>query len=96
MATIVGDVTGLQQFHHPQNMPHLVKKIKSGFYQKDIKNSVEGFQPPPPPPPPPVVLRWGYEFAYTSEGFFFLFFFFAPLRVTDKMIKRGGLLKSLN
>ena len=30
MATIVGDVTGLQQRHHPQNIPHLVKKIK-GF-----------------------------------------------------------------
>ena len=30
MATIVGDVTGLQQRHHPLNIPHLVKKIK-GF-----------------------------------------------------------------
>ena len=30
MATIVGDVTGHQQRHHPQNIPHLVKKIK-GF-----------------------------------------------------------------
>ena len=27
MATIVGDVTGLQQSHHPLNIPHLVKKI---------------------------------------------------------------------
>ena len=26
MATIVGDVTGLQQRHHPQNIPHLVLK----------------------------------------------------------------------
>ena len=30
MATIVGDVTGLQQRYHQQNIPHLVKKIK-GF-----------------------------------------------------------------
>ena len=30
MATIVGDVTGLQQRHHPWNIPHLVKKMK-GF-----------------------------------------------------------------
>ena len=30
MPTIVGDVTGLQQSHHPLNIPHLVKKIK-GF-----------------------------------------------------------------
>ena len=27
-ATIVGDVTGLQQRHHPNVVPHLVKKIK--------------------------------------------------------------------
>ena len=30
MATIVGDVTGLQQRLQPLNIPHLVKKIK-GF-----------------------------------------------------------------
>ena len=30
MATIVGDVIGLQQRYYPQNIPHLVKKIK-GF-----------------------------------------------------------------
>ena len=30
MATIVGDVTDLQQRHHLLNIPHLVKKIK-GF-----------------------------------------------------------------
>jgi len=30
MATIVGDVLGLQQRHHPKNIPHLVKKVK-GF-----------------------------------------------------------------
>ena len=28
--TIVGDVTGLQQRHHPENIPHLLNKIK-GF-----------------------------------------------------------------
>ena len=27
MATIVGDVTGLQQSYHPLNIPNLVKKI---------------------------------------------------------------------
>ena len=30
MATIFGDVTGLQQRRHPKNIPDLVKKIK-GF-----------------------------------------------------------------
>ena len=30
MVTIVGDVTSLQQRHHPKNIPHLVEKIK-GF-----------------------------------------------------------------
>ena len=30
VATIVGDVTGPQQRHHPQNIPPLVEKIK-GF-----------------------------------------------------------------
>ena len=28
MATNVGDVTGPQQRHHPQNIPHLLEKIK--------------------------------------------------------------------
>ena len=28
IATIVGDVTDPQQRHHPQNIPHLVEKIK--------------------------------------------------------------------
>ena len=28
MATIAGDVTGLQQRHHPWNIPHLVEQIK--------------------------------------------------------------------
>ena len=54
MATIVGDVTGLQQRHHPLNIPPLVEKIK-GFplkakstYQK--LRGDEFHQPPPPPP----------------------------------------------
>ena len=59
MATIVGDVTGLQQRYHPLNIPHLVEKIK-GFPLKaksrfeilqHIKNSGEGFHQPAPPPP---------------------------------------------
>ena len=70
MATIVGDVTGLQQRHHPKNIPHLVEKIK-GFplnvksfrntatYQK-LRGGV--------PSTPPLVPRWGYDFACTSEG----------------------------
>ena len=33
MATIVGDITGLQQHQHPYNIPHLVKKMK-GFQLK--------------------------------------------------------------
>ena len=54
MATIVGDVTGLQQRHHPLNIPHLVKKIK-GFPLKakafqntaTYQNSGEELHPPP-------------------------------------------------
>ena len=40
MATIVGDVLGLQQRHHPKNILHLVKKIK-GFplKVKSFRNS---------------------------------------------------------
>ena len=35
MATIVGEVIGLKQRHHPSNIPHLVTKIK-GFPLKPI------------------------------------------------------------
>ena len=56
MATIVGDVLGLQQRHHPKNIPHLIKKIK-GFplKVKSFRNSatcqkLQGGLPPPPPP----------------------------------------------
>ena len=71
MATIVGDVKGLQLRHHPLNIPPLVEKIK-GFplkaestYQK-LRG--EEFHQPPLPPPPPLVPRWGYDFACASEG----------------------------
>ena len=48
MATILGDVTGLQQLHHPQNIPHIVEKIKTLETLQHIKNSGEGFHHPPP------------------------------------------------
>ena len=56
MATIVGDVTGLQQRQQPQNIPHLVEKIK-GFslkvksfqntaaYQKHREGSIHPLSP---------------------------------------------------
>ena len=52
MATIVGDVTGLQQRHHPLNIPPLVEKIK-GFPLKanqHIKNAGERSSINSPPP----------------------------------------------
>ena len=59
MATIVGDVTGLHQRHHPQNLPHLLKKMK-GFPRKvkSFQNTAtyqklrEGVPSTPPPPAP--------------------------------------------
>ena len=59
MATNVGDVTGLQQRHHPSNIPHPVKKVK-GFplmiqsFQNTAayQNLWGGIHPPPPPPHP--------------------------------------------
>ena len=57
MPTIVGDVTGIQQSHHPLNIPHLVKKIK-GFplNVKEFQNTAtyqkrQGGVPSTPPPP---------------------------------------------
>ena len=58
MATIVGDVTGLHQRHHPQNIPHLLKKMK-GFplKVKSFQNTVtyqklrEGVPSTPTPRP---------------------------------------------
>ena len=74
MATIVGDVTGLHQCHHPQNIPHLLKKMK-GFplKVKSFQNTAtyqklgKGFHRPLPPPPP-LVPRWGDEYVCASEG----------------------------
>ena len=74
MATIVGDVTGQQQRHHPLNIPHLVKTIK-GFPVKvklfqntaTIKNSGEGFHPT----------------NSSSPFFFFCSFFFLDLNALD-------------
>ena len=34
MTTIVGDVTGLQQRHHPKSIPHLVKTTKGRIVSK--------------------------------------------------------------
>ena len=73
MATIVGDVTGLHQRHHPQNIPHLLKKMK-GFplKVKSFQNTAtyqklgKGFHRPLPPPP--LVPRWGDEYVCASEG----------------------------
>ena len=70
MATIVGDVTGLQQRHHPQNVPHLVKKVK-GFALK-----VKSFQNTATyqklrggiPPPLPLVPRRGLWFCLYVLG----------------------------
>ena len=57
MATIVGDVLGLQQCYHPKNIPPLVKKIK-GFplKVKSFQNSatcqkLQGELSSTPPPP---------------------------------------------
>ena len=58
MATIVGDVTGLLQRHHPKNIPYIVEKIESFplnanrfEIMQHTKNSGEGFLQPPPPSP---------------------------------------------
>ena len=56
MATIVGDVTGLQQPHHPLNIPRLVKKIKGFplkvklFQNAAIYQKLLGGGPSTPPP----------------------------------------------
>ena len=74
MATIVGDVTGLQQRHHP------IKYISS--CREDQRLSTEGqivskycnilktLGRVSINPPPLLVPRWGYEFACASEGYF--------------------------
>ena len=67
MATIVGDVTDLQQGHHPLNIPHFFEKI-NGFplkaksfrntatYQKTLGRGTINPHPPPPPPPPCITV----------------------------------------
>ena len=65
MATIVSDVTGLQQCYHQQSIPHLVEKIK-GFPLKaksfrntaNGKNFGQGFRQPPPSNPCTTVGVW--------------------------------------
>ena len=72
MATIFGDVTGLQQHHPLWNIPHLVLNIK-GFPLKaksflntaTYQNLWGGV---PSTSGLSLVPRWGYEFASTSEG----------------------------
>ena len=52
MAIIVGDAMGLQQRHHPQNVPHLVDKEDQGLStegKNHFKTSKEGFYQPPSP-----------------------------------------------
>ena len=58
--------------HHPYNIPHLVKKIKSfPLKVKSFQNTATyqkrwGGGSIHTPPPPALVPRWGYEFACTS------------------------------
>ena len=60
MTSMLGDVTGLQQRHHPyKNIPHFFDRIE-GFPLNALsfgntathKNYREGFHRPPPLPPP--------------------------------------------
>ena len=62
MATIVSDVTGLQQRQHPRNIPRLVKKIK-GFPVK-VKSflntaTYQKLRGGLPSTPPPLYHGWG-------------------------------------
>ena len=61
MTSMLGDVTGLQQRHHPyKNIPHFFDRIE-GFPLNALsfgntathKNYRERFHRPPPPLPPP-------------------------------------------
>ena len=64
MATIVGDVTGLQQRHHPLKINLILLSRSTAFHWRQnrfeilqiimIKNSGEGFHPPLP-----LIPRWG-------------------------------------
>ena len=71
IATIVSDVTGLQQRHHPWNIPHLVKKIK-GFpvKVKSFLNTAKYQKILGEVSSPPCTTVAGYEFACASEGYY--------------------------
>ena len=77
MATMFGDVTDLQQRHHPQNIPQLVRSKASQCRQnrfeilQHIKNP-KGVHDPPPPPPF-LVPRCGYDCVYVRGLTFFSF-----------------------
>ena len=61
ITTIVSDVIGHQQRHHPQNISHLAEKIK-GFplKVKSFRNTATKQKLLSSTPPSPVA-RWGYE-----------------------------------
>ena len=46
MATIFGDVTDVQQRHHPQNIPHLVEKMKSFLMKAKSFRKIATSKPP--------------------------------------------------
>ena len=49
MATTFGDITDLQQPHHPQNIPRLVEKIKGLPLKANLKNARGRGGPSTPP-----------------------------------------------
>ena len=73
MATIVGDVLGLQQRHHPKNIPHLIKKIKGfplkvkSFRNSATRQKLQGGLPSPLPPPPPWTTMGVWICVYVRE-----------------------------
>ena len=46
MATMFGDVTDLQQGHHPWNIPHLVEKIKGFLLKAKSFQNIATYQKP--------------------------------------------------
>ena len=70
MATMFVDVTDLQQRHHPQNIPHLVEKIKGfplkakSFRHTATYQKLAGGGGPSTP----LCATVGYDFACTFEG----------------------------
>ena len=68
-----GDVTDLQQRHHPQNILHLVEKMKGfSLKAKSFRNTATCQKPKGgeggPSTPTPLYHHGGYDFACTSEG----------------------------